>query len=544
MPSNLKCLQMIAALVLFTVSSWPTHAELASCASLLNMKIPRTQMVLAETVSSGVFDAPDGRSYKVPDFCRVHGIAKPNPDSHINFEVWLPLKNWNGRYYQVGTGGFAGAISYARMADSLLSGNAVAGTDTGHVRLKNGGASWALGKPQKIIDYGYRSLKETTTRAKLIVNTWYGEDARYSYFAGCSNGGREALMVAQRFPEDWDGILAGAPANFLTFESVMQLENEIAQWSQPGSSIPLAKLPAIQKAAVAACRTDAHVIDGIASDPRFCRLEPESLLCKGDTDNDECLTPRQVVTLQKIYGGLIDAGTKKQLYSGYEATFEADFWPKSVIAEKPEQTPGYYFGSELLSNMVVDDPDLDIYRLAPGVAADLVNKKMIAGEPLPDILNSNNPDLQKFRDRGGKLIVYHGWGDTLPSPGGSVDYFQSVARTLGGINKTTNFYRLFMVPGMGHCGRGPGANSFGQSSSYAPSLKNDAEHNIIQALESWVENGVAPKKIVAAKYVNDKPVEGVAFTRPLCAYPNIAKYKGSGSMDLAANFVCAEGARP
>jgi hypothetical protein len=524
--------------------SWSVSASQQPCADLIKVTIPHAEIVLAERVFAGTFNAPDGKRYEVPAFCRVHGVARPSPDSHINFEVWLPANTWNGRYYQVGTGGFAGRLSYGFLAEKLAQGNAVAGTDTGHTGEGND-ASWALGHPEKIIDYGYRALKETTIGAKAVINAFYNKAANYSYFEGCSNGGREAMMVAQRYPEDWDGILAGAPANFLTLESIMQAENEIQQWSTPDSHIPHEKLPMIQQAALASCAPEAHLLKGVAADPRHCEFDPSVLLCKSGADNNDCLTANQVATVKKIYRGLTDPDTGESLYPGYAATFEAESWPDIAIGKQPAQTPGYFFGNEMLANMVFDDPDFDIYQADFRDTFYQLEKKTIAGEPLRNVLNSNNPDLRKFQNRKGKLIVYHGWGDTLPSPGGIVNYYGDVMGQMGGLKATQSFFRLFMVPGMGHCSGGPGANSFGQLAPYTPRpLQDDAKHNIVKTLEAWVEKGQAPEKITATKYVNDKPEQGVAFTRPLCPYPQIPVYKGFGSTDLAENFKCVDGEEP
>jgi len=536
MPFTLKHFTNTGIFLLLATFTWPSLAD-STCADLLHLKLSNADIVLAEHVSAGIFTAPDGNAYDVPTFCRVHGVARPTGDSEINFEVWLPAENWNGRYYQNGIGGFAGRIGYNGLAESIKQGNAVAATDMGHTEE---GASWALGHPEKIIDYGYRGLKVTTDHSKLVLSAYYGKPAIYSYFAGCSSGGSQALMVAQRYPEDWDGILAGAPANFLTLESTMQAENEVMQWSTPGYDIPHAKLPAIQKAALASCQSDAHLIDGVAADPRFCQFDPASLLCEEGADSNACLTSNQVDTLKKIYKGLVNPDTGELLYPGYEATFEADLWPNVIIGERRGQTPGYHFGSELLSKMVTDNPDLDIYSMDIKDVLPQLYKKTVSGKLLREVLDFDNPDLRKLHDQGGKLIVYHGWGDGLPTPRGSVHYYQDVMKLMKSSHDIDSFYRLFMVPGMGHCGYGPGANAFGQL-SITPGLKNDREHNVYRALEAWVERGVAPEKIIATKYIDDKPEKGVSFTRPLCLYPKLPVYDGGGDIKKAKNFSCKLG---
>ncbi|MGH8237440.1 MAG: tannase/feruloyl esterase family alpha/beta hydrolase, partial [Steroidobacteraceae bacterium] len=465
--------------------------------------------------------APDHAHHTVPKFCRIQGEANPSRDSQIRFELWLPAREWNGRYYQLGNGGYAGAIPYALMAAELRRGNAVAATDTGHRSSEPFEATWARGHPEKIVDYGWRSLKVTSDAALALIHAYYGAAAHHRYFAGCSNGGRQALIAAQRFADDWDGILAGAPAldwsRQLASFAWMQhaLRNDSESWISP------AKLPAIQRAALDSCGPAARVVDGVPLDPRECRFDPAALKCKGE-EASQCLTAKQAVALSRIQQGPRDPATGAHLYFGFEPTAAAlpenwERWILNVDATAPAQLK---LGEQFFRNMVFAEAE---WRLADFDAARdfaLAQTTQTAGQPLSRVLNATDADLTHARQRGTKLLMYFGWADALISPRAAVAYYEKTIERTGDLQKTQAFFRLFMVPGMTHCQGGPGPNAFGQS-ALTPGLSEDAEHDMRRALEAWVERGIAPRKIIAAKYVNDDPMQGVASTRVLCPFPQI-----------------------
>src|SRR5262252_6596964 len=283
--------QWLVVLPLVAMASGAVSA--ATCEGLAELKLPDTTITAAQSVAMGAFAPPTGSAafYKeLPAFCRVAGVIKPTNDSEIKFEVWMPNANWNGRFQGVGNGGFAGSISYIGLAGALARGYATASTDTGH---SGSDAKWALGHPEKIVDYGHRAIHEMTEKAKLIVKALYGEGPKRSYFASCSNGGRQALMEAQRYPDDYDGIIAGAPANAFTQILTGFAWNMQATLNDPASYIQAKKLKAIEAAALVACDARDGVTDGVLDDPTKCGFDPAVLLCKG-AETDDCLTEKQV----------------------------------------------------------------------------------------------------------------------------------------------------------------------------------------------------------------------------------------------------------
>jgi hypothetical protein len=504
-----------------------------SCESLSHLKLPQTTISMAVSVPAGAFQRPDASpasnsTVNLPAFCRVGGVIRPSDDSDIKFEVWMPAENWNGKYDGVGNGGFAGSISYGGLAAALRAGFAAASTDTGHAA---GGtdASWALGHPEKIVDFAYRAIHLTAVTGKAIVQNFYGDAPRWSYFASCSNGGRQALMEAQRFPDDYNGIIAGAPANYWTHLLATAVWNMQATLDNPASYIPSGKLPAISSAVLAACDARDGAEDGILNDPRECHFNPETLLCKGP-DSTACLTAPQVAALKKIYAGPSDR-RGKNIFPGLlpGAELGPGGWEAWITGSAPEKSLDFAFGTQFFSNMMFSNPSWDFRRLNFGPDISFTDQKM------GPILNATNPNLAKFRAHGGKLILYHGWNDAAIPALNTVNYYRSVVVRMG-LPSADRFVRLYMVPGMQHCGGGPGPDSFGAA---GPSADADPEHSMFSALEHWVEHGQAPKTIIASKHTDpSKPSSGAETTRPLCPYPESAKYKGSGDTHEAASFAC------
>ncbi|HEX5082070.1 MAG TPA: tannase/feruloyl esterase family alpha/beta hydrolase [Blastocatellia bacterium] len=500
----------------------------ATCEGLADLKLPNTTITSAQSVAAGAFtpSANAAGPYKdLPAFCRVAGVIKPSSDSEIKFEVWMPSANWNGKFHGIGNGGFAGSISYTGLAGALARGYATASTDTGHA---GNDASWALGHPEKIVDYGYRGIHEMTEKAKLIVKAFYGDGPKRSYFASCSNGGRQALMEAQRYPDDYDGIIAGAPANAFTQILTGFAWNMQATLNDPGSYITSKKLKAVEAAALAACDARDGVTDGVLDDPTKCGFDPAVLLCKGD-ETDECLTEKQVAALKKIYSGPRDA-KGRQIIPGFTPGGETGLggWTPWITGATPTSALQYFFSTQAFRNMVYNDPKWDYKTFDPE------RDGRMADEKLSPVLNATDPNLKAFSARGGKLILYHGWSDAALPPVNTINYFQSVVAKFGR-RQTDSFARLFMAPGVQHCGGGPGPDSFGQTVTRAQS---DPQHDLTLALERWVEQGVAPDKVVATKRRGGPPDAPPLRTRPLCPYPQVARYKGSGNTDDAANFNC------
>jgi hypothetical protein len=506
------------------------------CEKLASLKLPDATITVAESVASGAFVSPiptepgvDPVDFKdLPAFCRVAATIRPTKDSDIKVEVWMPAKGWNGKFRGRGNGGFAGSIGYVGMGTALKQGYAVASTDTGHTSPQMTEARWALGHPEKVADFGYRGIHEMTRVAKATIKAFYGGGPRNSYFGSCSNGGRQALMEAQRYPQDYDGILAGAPANFWTHLFDKALADSQATTLDQASYIPASKLPTIARAVNAACDAQDGVSDGILNDPRQCRFDPEILLCK-QGNAEECLTAQQVATLKKLYAGPADAKGRK-IFPGYLPGAEdgPGGWAPWITGRAPGESLLFAFSSGYFSNMVYGKPDWN-YKVA-----DLDETVQANDVKLAKILNATDPNLTAFKARGGKLILYHGWNDPAISALNTINYYTSVVNKMGA-RETDAFVKLYMVPGMQHCSGGPGPDSFGQN---GPTENADPQHNIQSALEQWVEKAVAPSSITATKYVKNDPKKGVDMTRPLCPYPQIAMWSGKGSTADAANFAC------
>ncbi len=509
-----------------------------ACKGVARIELPDAKIVSAGTVPAGAFTPPanmtpwlvgDPSFYKtLAAFCRVVVRATPSADSNIQIEVWMPLESWNGKFRGQGNGGFAGEIGFRSMGAAVAQGYATAGTNTGH----SGGAtdaSWALGHPESVTDFGYRGIHSMTQIAGAAIKAFYGKGPEHSYFASCSNGGRQALMEAQRFPGDYDGILAGAPANFWTHLLTKAVADAQATTLDPASYIPASKLPAIAKAVNAACDAQDGVTDGVVNDPRRCRFDAATLLCQ-ERDSDACLTAPQVTALKKLYEGPHDS-RGHEIFPGYvPGAEEGDGgWGPWITGPAPGKSLLFAFGTGYFANMVYERADWD-YR-----TANIEQALKAAEEKTAHKLDATDANLAAFKSRGGKLVLYHGWNDPAISALNTIGYYDSVVSRLGR-PETDAFVRLYMVPGMQHCGDGPGPSSFGQSGA-APS--NDPRRDVLLALEEWVEKGSAPSVIVATKYVNDDPARGVQTTRPLCPYPQVARYKGQGDPNDAASFVCA-----
>jgi len=507
-----------------------------SCEKLSSLVISHTSITLAQTVAAGTFQGPPAQFsgvdisalYKsMPTFCRVVAESKPTSDSDIKLEVWMPVSGWNGKLQGLGNGGFAGLIDDMSLAQAIKAGYAAAATDTGHTGTPIE-AAWALGHPEKVVDFGHRGIHEMTLVAKELVKSFYGKAAQRAYFAGCSDGGREALMEAQRYPEDYDGIVAGAPANNWTPLLTTAVYDTQALTMDAGSFIPPAKISTIGTAVNAACDELDGVRDGILNDPRQCHFDPSTIQCKGE-DSNNCLTAAQVRTLKKLYAGTPDSAGRI-VFPGYLPGAEEGQGGWGLWITGPAQAKSLmaFFGIGFYSDFVYEKADWDYKTFAVDAGLKAANDKTAQA------LNATDPDMKAFKAHGGKLILYHGWNDPAISALNTVQYYDSVIAKMGQ-KDVDGFVRLYMAPGMQHCGSGPGTDSFGGVGEAA-----DPQHNINAALELWVEKGTAPGTIIASKFEGEDHTHA-KMTRPLCAYPQLSKYKGNGDSNDAASFVCEAG---
>jgi feruloyl esterase len=481
----------------------------SSCESLLKSAAQNATITLSEIVPAGGFKAPGAggggqnasRFADLPAFCRVAATLKPTTDSDIKIEVWMPASGWNGKFQAVGNGGWAGTISYPAMAQALARGYATTSTDTGH---STPGASFAFGHREKLIDYAHRSEHEMTVKAKSIINAFYGSAPTRSYFNGCSTGGRQALMEASRYPEDFDGIIAGAAANPKTRLDTWRIWMGLQTMRDPATRIPQEKYPAIHQAVLASCDGLDGLKDGLIDDPTRCKFDARVLACK-DADGPSCLTPQQVQSVNIVLGPAKSPRTGAEIFPGYQPGTELQ-WGRLIGGPAPYDTALDQF------RMVFNDPKWDWNTF--DVDRDLAK----AEEDLKGLLTSIDPkSMSAFFGRGGKLLTYHGWSDQDIAPLASVNFYKNVMNAVGEA-KASSSLRLFMVPGMGHCGGGDGPNTF----------------DMVVPLEQWVEQSQAPARVVASHSSDGK----VDRTRPLCAYPQVARYTGTGSTDDAQNFVC------
>jgi feruloyl esterase len=499
-----KIWTLMAALWLFgCLSAAPARG--ATCDNLPALTLKDATVTGARLVPAGAFSAPGQRQgagvnpyQDLPEFCRVTLTVTPSSDSDIKVEVWLPSSGWNGKFQAVGNGGWAGVISFTAMADAVRHRYASASTDTGHVGARG---AFALGHPEKLIDFAWRSEHEMTVQAKAIIRAFYGTAPKQSYWNGCSTGGRQGLKEAQKFPEDYDGIIAGAPAN----RTAISLWIADAVLKNPASYIPPAKYPVIHEAALAACDARDGLKDRLIDDPSTCSFDPNVLLCTGEGGPD-CLTPAQVKAVKQIYSPAINPRTGKQLFASLVPGTELGW---GAQAQGPEPAANIY---DQYRYVVFKDANWDWKTFD-------FDRDAARGD-LPEnlVMNATDPDMKAFFSRGGKLLLYHGWSDPQVPTLNTITYFKSVVDVMGGASNASKNVRLFLAPGMGHCGGGEGPNAFDK----------------VGALERWVEQGQAPDVLIASHTTGTT----VDRTRPLCPYPQVARYTGTGSIDDASNFAC------
>ncbi len=526
------------------IASGATGDLSEKCATLKNtFSMPNTTIASAQIVPSGSYAPanPGERTAPVtglPNFCRVIGTLTPTADSQIGIEVWLPVANWNGKFESIGNHNLGGVIYYGDMGLQLLRNYAVASSDTGHI---GNDAKWGAGHPEKVADFGWRAVHQQTVAAKALVAAFYGAQPRYSYFNGCSMGGREALQEAQRFPDDFDGIVSGSAMNNWTRSHLAHIfASQTLLADGPGGAhfIPPSKNELIVNSVLAQCRANdtQAATDAFLRNPSRCDWKPQALVCKGGQDPNTCITAAQAESLEKLYSPIRNPRTKEEIY------------PAITVTSAVPNAVGLQAGpaAKYLQWIVFNKPEWKSSDL--NFDSDVIFTDTNDAEG-PQI-NAIDPNLSGFQKRHGKLISYHGWVDPGFTPEFNVEYYERVLQSVAkeahsndaaALKSTQDFYRLFVVPGMGHCTGGPGPNAFGGLAQ--PAVPADPQHDVFSALEQWVEHGKAPTQIVATKYVQDDPKQGIAMQRPVCPYPQEAVYKGQGSTTDAANFKCVDESR-
>ena len=503
----------VAAVVLGAVTAAPAVA--ASCEDLRSLRPANAEVTGVTTVTAGTFRLPNapggnpgaaGRFASLPAFCRVTATLKPTSDSDIKIEVWLPVTGWNGKFQAVGNGGWAGVIPYGALASAVAAGYASAGTDAGH---SGNSAEFALGHPEKVIDMGYRAVHEMTVHAKAIIATYYGDAPTLSFWNACSQGGRQGITAAVRYPADFDGVVAGAPVvNWMRLHAGRIALNQAIN-KTAAHVIPREKYPMIHAAVLNACDGLDGVRDGVLEDPRACHFDPQVLACHG-ADAAGCLTPPQVEGARAAYAPVTHPATGEVIVPGLERGTELSW--------------GTLGGAQPIGNsleafkwVVFQDANWDWRRF--NLATDLERAERADN----GVLASADPNLRPFFDRGGKLLIYHGWSDPQVLPRNTIDFFQKVIDVAGREAIGTSM-QLYMVPGMNHCGGGVGTDTFDE----------------MGAIEQWVASGRAPARITASR-IADGTVER---TRPLCPFGQVGTWDGMGSTNAASSFACAAAAAP
>ena len=488
-----------------SVAALVTPSAAAACEAGSMPAFPAAKVTAAQLLPAGAFAPPGGASRarfaELPAFCRVMLTLTPSTDSDIKVEVWLPAAGWNGRFQAIGQGGMAGSIPYPAMALALQGGYATAGTDTGHV---GNNADFMPEHPEKLTDFAYRAIHEMAVHAKAVIAAYYGRAAQRSYFNGCSGGGRHGLNNAKRYPQDFDGIVAGAASwNSIQMDAARIAVNRIVNRTA-SSAIPASKYRMVHGAVLNACDALDGVRDGVLENPMACRFDYASLACR-DGDGPSCLTPAQVESAKVLTSPLKHPTTGAVLFEGH-------LWPGSELEW------GTLGGPEPLDNALIrirniafKDPTWDPARF--NIATDVERADALDG----GLLVMRDFNLKPYFDRGGKLLLWHGWADPQVTPQNSITFYTNVLTASG--PGAAESIALFMLPGVSHCDGGPGPDTFDK----------------MAAIEQWVEHGKKPARLVASHLTDGK----VDRTRPLCPYPQVARYNGTGDTNDAASFTCA-----
>ncbi|PYO52520.1 MAG: tannase/feruloyl esterase family alpha/beta hydrolase [Candidatus Rokuibacteriota bacterium] len=524
----------IAPVMLFlsiVLTSAPAVAA-TPCESLAAALPPGTTGITTQSVPAGSFTPPGSMTplTNLPAFCRVAATLTPTSTSLIGVEVWMPTTTWNGNFRGEGSGGSAGSFSFGPMATALRLGYATMSTDNGHK-----GSLWTFAaQPEKVNDFGYRAFHVSTLAAKSLIKAFYGNAQTYSYYVGCSQGGHHGLMEAQRYPEDFDGIIAGDPGHDWTHLMIAELwTGAVSHLKSAETDLPQKKLDLLTQNVLNTCGDPVNGPLGFLVEPRRCTFDPSQLQCHAG-DADTCLTPAQVQAVKLIYQGPVNPRTGAQIYPGFVRGSE-NAWRQVLVGPRSGGVPipgGSSF--QFFINGIFNDPNYKFLSFNyDDDALHTDTKPAGSGLNYSQVLNAMDPDLEVFKKRGGKLIMYHGYADPFVTPMSSIAYYNRVTGEMhpglhkgndgtnaAGLNRTVDFARLFMVPGMWHCGGGPGPSNF----------------DVFTPLTQWVEHGVAPDRIIGTHAANATGQGG--FTRPLCPFPQESVYNGDGNTTDAANFAC------
>ncbi|MBW8768566.1 MAG: tannase/feruloyl esterase family alpha/beta hydrolase [Gemmatimonadetes bacterium] len=511
------------------------HAVPCDSASLAALQLGHAQVTGATHIAAGPFTIPGTQlsTAPLPAFCRVRGEASSGAGSLIRFELWFPDGDaWNAKLLVTGNAGYSPMLAYGDMAMALRRGYAVMGGDTGHQTENPDDLSFVVGHHERMLDWGARSIHVITAAGKTIGAALGAKPVRRSYFFGCSTGGHQGVAELEAYPDDFDGVIAGAPGNNRVRLNAGFLWQYRANHAAHDDTMPIltpASLALVGRAVVAACDANDGVRDGVIDDPRDCAWTPDALRCADDRASPACLSPVQVAALKAMYGGARNPRTGAQIYPGWPKGSEAP-----ILAPDGSVLGGWnrYWGTNAPARAdfwrywVFDDPKWDWWSF------DFDRDLAVADAKAGSAIDHTSADLSAFRRRGGKAILYQGWADPVVSAYDAIAYYEKVRAAQGSQSATDGFLRLFMVPGMAHCARGPGATNFGNQGGDAPVC--DAEHDLIEALDAWVERGTAPDRIIASRVENG----AVTRTRALCPYPRRARYAGRGNPDDATSFTC------
>jgi feruloyl esterase len=521
-----------AAVLLALALAGPAAA--ASCEALRDLKLPHTEIKSAEVTPAGGFAGMGSlRAVDLPGFCRVVASVRTAPGSEVGVEVWLPLTGWQGVFHGNGNGGFGGVLAagYGPMSAGLRRGYATAVTDAGTAPATPLDGDALIGQPQKWRDWGRLSAHRMTVAGKAIAQAFYGAPVRRAYYTGCSTGGQQGLIEALYYPDDYDGVLVGAPVINRTWGHGAVLWNDHAANLQPGHRLSDQKLTLLSDAALARCgrKGSGLATDPFIGDPKACRFDPSELHCR-DGDRQDCLTAAEVATARAFYSGPTDQRGRRLFHGwlpGSEATGQFDW---RFLQSRPNGQPPFV---SLFKWVFGADWDPSTFQ----VERDMTKVDAALG---PMVNDATRGSLKAFRARGGKLIIYHGWADSLVPPDQTLDFYNRVARDAGGYSQAQTFARLFMAPGYSHCGGGPGPDVFNSATGSAiPPPSATPQHDLFAALAAWVEEGSTPEQVIATRYVEGAPAKGVAMQRPLCAYPAKAWRQSHGSPTSAPTFVCS-----
>ena len=486
------------------VASSQTPSAETACAALRTLHREGLTIRDARYVPAGPFvpsdqgNGPRRATLSLSAHCDVIAIDEPVVDSRIEIDLWLPDPSaWNGKLLGTGNGGYSSARSFGDMAQGLNGGYVVGASDTGH---DGDDMRFGIGHPEKIRDWAYRATHELAVVEKFVTAALYGKPASKAYFQGCSTGGQQALSEAQRYPLDFDGIVAGDPGN----DRILLNADFFASWlvmhPADGPAFPREKLTLLGRASVKACDKNDGVEDGVVNDPRSCNFDPASIQCTVGEATSSCLTQAEVSMVRTLYAGALHDGSGRPLYFGWTRSSEAGWGPYLVAPSQPTRL-------DFWTGWVYGDPNFNIRSFQP-VSAIAAARKAI---PYTEAVSHN---LKPFRDHGGKLLLYHGWSDPVVPPENTIAYLKGLQSE----SETNSYARLFMVPGMNHCSGGPGATVF----------------NPLAVLDAWVSSGNAPEVITATHKNGDT----ITFSRPLCAYPKVARWDGHGDTTQSSSYAC------